>query len=234
MNMLKTKEKFTCDICGQQDNFEVINVEEQVDIKGISFESEHIYYRCVHCKEEYEPFDNFDINYYTDYKKYRELTGLLQSDEIKRIREAYGISQRTFAKLLSISHATLSNIEKGSLQSPQHDILLRLASDPYSFYKNVFCIRKSLLSEGDIETLDTNLKRLIATSYDGHKKEMKEFKEIMSDKTNNLIRRVNHMEYEIKTIINIDAISNSRESGEGTWKKEGSNILTRVYQSLTL
>ena len=91
-----------------------------------------------------------------------------------------------------------------------------------------------MLSEGDIETLGTNLKRLIATSYDGHKKEMKEFKEIMSDRTNNLIRRVNHMEYEMKTIINIDSISNSRESGESRWKKEGSNILTRVYQSLTL
>lgn len=63
------------------------------------------------------------------YERLREQEGLLQPDEIRRLRQRCGLSQDSFAALLGMSPATISRYERGALQDRPHDHLLRACED---------------------------------------------------------------------------------------------------------
>lgn len=61
---------------------------------------------------------------------YRERHGLLTADDIRLIREKYGLSQLGLAMLLKLGAVTLSRWESGRfVQSSSMDVLLRLIRD---------------------------------------------------------------------------------------------------------
>ena len=64
------------------------------------------------------------------YAEYRRRHGLLSPDQVRAIREKYGLSQAAFAALLGTSPATLARYEGGSLQDKAYDHLLRACSNP--------------------------------------------------------------------------------------------------------
>lgn len=70
---------------------------------------------CVECGEEFfcEELDNETL--VRAYNEYRKNHKLLLPKEIKRIREQYGLSQRSFAKLLNWGDKTICRYENGSL-----------------------------------------------------------------------------------------------------------------------
>jgi len=64
----------------------------------------------------------------TDFR--RKVDGLLTSDEIKAIREKYGLTQKEFAELLDVGEKTFTRYENGQVtQSRAMDILLRYLND---------------------------------------------------------------------------------------------------------
>lgn len=64
------------------------------------------------------------------YQEFRNRKSLLQPQEIKEIRESYGISQRNLAKLLCWSHATISRYETGAIQDNDHNNQLQMLKNP--------------------------------------------------------------------------------------------------------
>lgn len=64
------------------------------------------------------------------YDEYRRRHGFLSSDDIRRLRERYGLSQRQLARLLGWGLVTVQRYEKGALQDKAHDLLLRQLEDP--------------------------------------------------------------------------------------------------------
>jgi len=64
------------------------------------------------------------------YDEYRRRHHLLTPQEIRRIREQYGLSHEAFANLLGMSPASLYRYEGGALQSAVHDNLIRACDDP--------------------------------------------------------------------------------------------------------
>jgi len=64
------------------------------------------------------------------FAEYRLRHGLLSPEEIRQIRERYGLSQRAFALVLGWGEITVHRYEAGSLQDPAHDTQLRMAADP--------------------------------------------------------------------------------------------------------
>jgi putative zinc finger/helix-turn-helix YgiT family protein len=62
--------------------------------------------------------------------EYRRRHGLLNPDEIVRIRKSWGFNQDLFARLLGIGVASLRRYEKGAVQPPGYDALLRSAVNP--------------------------------------------------------------------------------------------------------
>lgn len=169
---------------------------ETVKVKDLEISNTHIYYKCEKCGEMYEPFDNPDYNILSDYRIYREKKNLLQPEEIKQVRENYGLSQREFSKLLGLSHATLSRIEGGVLQSAHHDTYLRLASDPYAFLKQVVANRRSVLSEDRLKQLEEELNYLTLTSYKEHEEIAKTAKKELYEQTNYLTKEINKLKFD--------------------------------------
>lgn len=57
---------------------------------------------------------------------YRQRHGLLQPEEIRRIREKYGLSQVAFAKVLGLGNKTVARYENGSIADMAQNNLIEL------------------------------------------------------------------------------------------------------------
>lgn len=195
-----------CSDCGTEEIFEEVTLEESLKVKGVTVTNTHVYLKCPKCEELFEPFDDPERNLILDYREYRKIKGFLQPEEIIRIRKKYDISLRTFSMITGISHSTISNIENNSLQNKEHDSIFRLSSDVYSFKKLVEQ-RKAELEETVYVKLIKKLDLLCATSYVEHK-------ELVVNYHNDLIIRVNNIEYDVKKI---QSKIDRTEEGEVTW-----------------
>lgn len=135
-----------CSECEHLSSFEEIRILETVKVKNSMIENEHIYYKCGHCGELFEPFDDPDYNAKLDFEKYKKLNGLLSSREFKEIRLSYSLSLRQMADLIGVSYSTLSEIENGSIQSKLLNNMLLTFKDPFAV-RNVYKERESFLHE---------------------------------------------------------------------------------------
>ena len=118
---------------------------------------------CKECGEELF-CEELDLNTLVcAYNEYRRRHKLLLPDEIKAIREQYGLSQRGFAKLLNWGDKTIARYENGSIQDKVHNSLLLLLRNPNNM--------EAYLEENEISLSERQLKRLKA-----YLKELKEMK----------------------------------------------------------
>lgn len=71
------------------------------------------------------------------YAQYRKRKGLLGPQDIKGIRDRYGLSQRGLAALLGWSHATVVRYETGAIPSIAHGEQLRRLAEDSSYAQNL-------------------------------------------------------------------------------------------------
>lgn len=62
-----------CSECERLTNFEKVAILEKVKVKNSDLENEHLYYKCSHCNELFEPFEDPDYNARLDFDKYKQL-----------------------------------------------------------------------------------------------------------------------------------------------------------------
>ena len=144
-----------CEECGKEVETKIIIKTEHYDVCGDPIEVDAQVLVCADCGEEFvcEELDNATIVH--AYNKYRRNHKLLFPEDIKKIREQYGLSQRSFAKLLNWGDKTIYRYENGSLQDKAHNSLLLFLRDPENM--------KIYLTENEI-TLDERQKvRLLKT-----------------------------------------------------------------------
>lgn len=99
----------------------------EVCIGSRATEVEHEFYRCDACDEEWFAPGQMDAVMRRASDRIREEEGLLKPDEIRAIRERYGLSQAKFERLLGAGQKTVIRWEKGTVfQSKTTDSLLRL------------------------------------------------------------------------------------------------------------
>ncbi len=126
--------KLICPNCEQERLVEPVNEEREVDIKGEKLPVNVTLWQCLDCKEEFEdpenPVDELD----TAYREYRARRKMLQPEEIRALRESYGLTQAELASLIGCSPATLSRYENGALQEASHDTILQSLNEPMNVY----------------------------------------------------------------------------------------------------
>ena len=90
-----------CEECGKEVETKIINKKECYKVCNESIEVDAQILVCADCGEEFycEELDNATL--LSAYNEYRRRHKLLLPDEIKKIRVQYGLSQRSFAKLLN-------------------------------------------------------------------------------------------------------------------------------------
>lgn len=122
-----------CPICEEQREILIGVKPETFTIARDSIELESKVYRCTSCNEFFADTDTEEENFQKAYRKYRHNHGLLQPEDIKAIREKYGISQRAFGIILGWGAITLHRYESGALQDEAHNNDLLFVRDPTNF-----------------------------------------------------------------------------------------------------
>jgi len=108
---------------------------------------------CAECGEEFysEELDNATL--VRAYNEYRRRHKLLLPEEIKKIREQYGLSQRSFAKLLNWGDKTICRYENGSIQDKAHNSLLLFLREPENM--------RTYLTENEVSLDEKQKSRLL-------------------------------------------------------------------------
>ena len=119
-----------CENCDKEVSAKVVKRKEVFPVCGENTEVSAKVLVCSECGEEMfcEEFDSQTL--INAYNAYRMKHKLLLPDEIKTIREQYGLSQRSFAKLLNWGDKTIYRYEGGSLQDRAHNSMLLFLREP--------------------------------------------------------------------------------------------------------
>lgn len=146
-----------CEACGREVETNVVTKTECYEVCGEPIEVDAQVLVCAACGEELfcEEFDSATLLH--AYNEYRRKHKLLFPEEIQKIRKMYGLSQRSFAKLLNWGDKTVRRYENGSIQDKAHNSLLLFLREPENM--------KTYLMENEV-TLDERQKRQLLETID--------------------------------------------------------------------
>ena len=119
-----------CEECGREVDTRILTKRESYIVCNETIEVDAQILTCVECGQEFycEELDNATL--VTAYNEYRRKHKLLLPEEIRKIREQYGLSQRSFAKLLNWGDKTICRYENGSIQDKAHNSILLFLREP--------------------------------------------------------------------------------------------------------
>lgn len=120
-----------CEICEKEVETKIITRKENYTVCGEEVEVEAKVMVCAECGEDLFNEELDSATLLNAYNEYRRIHNLLKPEEIKKIREQYGLSQEDFAKLLNWEEKTIRRYENGAVQSPEHNSLLLILRSRY-------------------------------------------------------------------------------------------------------
>lgn len=118
-----------CPACKREREIFLIRKDETYPVKGEPITVCATVCLCAYCGKEVMSPEYDDDNLRKAYAKYRSLHGLLQPEEIKAIREQYGVSQVAFARIIGVDDKAIACYENGSLQDEATNDRIILARD---------------------------------------------------------------------------------------------------------
>jgi putative zinc finger/helix-turn-helix YgiT family protein len=130
---VKKKKQGVCPACEEERALEVGTRRETLSVRNEPIEIEAAVERCTTCGEFFADLDEEEANFQQAYRIYRERHGLLQPEEIREIREQYGIGQRPLSRLLGWGEVTIHRYESGAIQDEVHNEVLLFLKDPENF-----------------------------------------------------------------------------------------------------
>ena len=104
-----------CPNCNSEVLTEVKTVSETYPVKGEEITVTAKVRCCKNCGQSIWDEELDGQNLLDAFAIYRQRHGLLQPEEIRRIREKYGLSQVAFAKVLGLGNKTVARYENGSI-----------------------------------------------------------------------------------------------------------------------
>ncbi len=118
-----------CPICGTG-TIKVEKRPETFEYKGQTLTLELTVYSCDVCGEGFLDDEEMRKHQKTIKDFQRRVDGLLTSEEIRQIREKYGLSQRELARILGVAEKSIAKYEAGLVaQSRAMDNLLRIIGE---------------------------------------------------------------------------------------------------------
>src|SRR6056297_3399470 len=144
-----------CEKCDDFVEYEVKLKDEVYTVKGEEIEIESKVAYCQECGEEifHEELDKENQRKVFDI--YRETHNLLSLEDIKDIRDKYGLNQREMSHLLGWGEITYHRYENGAAPDSAHNNQLLLMKDP----NNV----KKLLKDGKTKLDPDKKEKLLDT-----------------------------------------------------------------------
>lgn len=117
-----------CPECGGKES-NIENKQEVISVKGENIAVESLIRVCTCGTELFdEQLDEETLS--KAYDIYRTNHDILSPDQIKIIRETYGLSQRTLGKLLGWGEVTVHRYESGAIPDASHNLMLKALRNP--------------------------------------------------------------------------------------------------------
>lgn len=157
-----------CPECDAEREIEIRHEKESYPVKNENVEIIAQVTYCKSCGEQIwnEEFDEDNLR--KAYRLYRTSHGLLQPEDIKRIRDKYNLTQTTFAKILGFGEKTIARYENGRIQDNAQNNLIELADYPDVFEK---LLKKSegVIGDADYQRATEALEKLKPSIITGGK-----------------------------------------------------------------
>ena len=153
LNRIIKEEKVFCLECGQEHSVKLYQGKTACIIRDEKIEYEESYYVCEEAKERFETIELISLNLLAARDAYRKIHNLLQSKEIKNIRDKFKITQEEFSILLGFGAKTIARYETKQIQDVSNDCLMRLFDEDYNFALNQLKKQKDSLQQNRYEEL---------------------------------------------------------------------------------
>jgi len=154
-----------CPNCFRECEIEPVREPEVFRVRGEPIEVvDAVHYKCAVCGNDIFDMECEERNLRSAYNTYRRKHNLLTPEEIARIRQRYGLSQRALARALGWGLVTIHRYENGALQEKSHDRVLReIASDPSVLLKSLE-YNKHRFSEDEWRRLHSQIAAMVIES----------------------------------------------------------------------
>lgn len=144
-----------CEVCGREVETKIITQKEIFNVCGEDIEVDAQVMVCAECGEELFNEELDSATLINAYNEYRRRHKLLLPEEIRKIREQYGLSQRSFAKLLNWGDKTIRRYENGAVQDRAHNSLLLFLREPENL--------RTYLTENEVALDEKQVAKLLDT-----------------------------------------------------------------------
>ena len=128
--------KEICANCEKVCVVELHKEKEELVVRGEPIVVPVEYYKCTECGAEFEDPKSIYDPLVVAYEEYRKRHNMMQPEEIRSLRQKYGLTQKELSGLLGWGAVTLTRYENGALQDKTHDTVLQMIRDP----KNVLML----------------------------------------------------------------------------------------------
>ena len=182
---------------------------ETIAFRGECFEIDAKAANCPACGESFLTAESHDANLAALQQAYREAHSLVSPDEIKAIRQKYGLSQAKFAKVLGLGAKTITRYENGYIPDEAYSNLIQFSADPNNMMEHIQRRENHLeLSKAEVNDLLACIKRLIP------------------EDANQCITVEKNNWYVVRDGLNA---SKEKETGKPTWRKGMQKICPRNH-----
>lgn len=144
MNAEKTLNTY-CPECDREVDARLEHRLETLPVKGESTSYDAETAVCPRCGEVIGDSRVEEGNLRRAYSAYCAAHGLMAPDEVKELRNSYGLSLREFSKFLGFGEQTIARYESGAIPDDSHNTMLKLASTAEGA-ASLLSVRESQLS----------------------------------------------------------------------------------------
>lgn len=159
---MNEKEMF-CNYCDDIVEFELKEAEILHKIKDEEIKLNVCLPFCKSCGNQLSDLEIEEQHFNDAINQYRRMKNLLSPEDIKLIRESYGLSQRAFARTLGISEATMNRYELGALQDTVYNNLMLLIKEPNNMMR-IAVQNKDKISSKEFNLIKTNVNKMLNDS----------------------------------------------------------------------
>lgn len=160
---MKTRD--ICPYCDKVTELKKIEGNEDIEIRGEYITVPTTYFRCKQCKQDFDDPQSENDPLDAAYREYRRRYGMLQPEDIRKLRKEFDLTQKELCDLLSWGEVTISRYEKGKLQDSAHDTMLHLIKNPINMLE-LINKKKNVFSEEKRESLVKKLTEMIQHETD--------------------------------------------------------------------
>lgn len=120
---------YECPFCDKEHSIQVLQYDASSLVKNVKVQYRKTVYYCEIEEEEFTPDFIMDKNLAAAREAYRKQNELLTVEEIKQIRDIYGLTQKEYSRLLGLGDVTIQRYETNAVQDDTYDMMMRLTRE---------------------------------------------------------------------------------------------------------